>query len=88
MKLSTHAVAFALALACIAGWLMRHDGSFLLIIPVGLLILAVALKLFGKKKQPDVLTRRWARAMFKAGLMSMEELNEFYATHPEVESFE
>lgn len=32
------------------------------------------------------LTRAWARAMFARGFMSMEELQQFYDTHPEKEN--
>ena len=40
------------------------------------------------RRDTDKLTRRWARAMFARGFMSMEELNLFYETHPEVEDLD
>lgn len=39
-------------------------------------------------KDTTKLTRKWARAMFARGFMSMEELNLFYETHPEVEDLD
>lgn len=50
------------------------------------LLLAALLVVRRLRKRETKLTRRWARAMYFHGFMSMEELNQFYATHPEGES--
>lgn len=60
---------------------------------VAAIVVAVAWQLFGReskpKQQPGQLvpgTRRWARALYYNKLISMEELNRFYLTHPEDEN--
>ena len=60
------------------------------------LVVAVSWRVYGRKPQPpkpaqplgtpDKPNRRWARMMYANGLISMEELNAFYASHPENEN--
>jgi heme O synthase-like polyprenyltransferase len=81
----------------IAAAIDRHFPAALFYYPVrlcaGVLIVAIAWRLFGRKPAPlkqlgglDPNSRKWARAMYHNGLISLEELNSFYLTHPEEEN--
>ena len=51
------------------------------------LVVAIAWRLFYRKPPvKDQQTRAWARAMYHNGFISIEELNQFYLTHPEDEN--
>jgi uncharacterized membrane protein YfcA len=51
---------------------------------IALIVTAVSWRLFYRQpKTKDKQTRAWARAMYHNGLISIEELNNFYLTHPE-----
>lgn len=76
---------------------MKLNTNFhLALFMLGCLVLGIALRhlwlMLMKKRQankgrvPDHNTRRWARAMYHNGLISLAELNKFYEEHPEAEN--
>lgn len=86
--------AFAIALAVVIGYGLSRSHLLLasslwavLTIVLAAAISFVSWKLFYRKK-PFTETRRYARAMFHSGIITMEELQRFYDTHPEKEDFD
>lgn len=79
-------ILFGTALAALVGYYVLPFAPTWAVWVAGALILAAGW-LYGKRpyRNPDGLTRAWARAMVFNGLMSIEELHHFYQTHPEPE---
>jgi hypothetical protein len=73
---------FGIGTACILGWALQHVMTTGLAIVLAALITFVAGRLYArhwtKKFKPS---RAWARALYAQGMISMEELNQFYAEH-------
>ena len=92
MKRWWQSFAFAIAVAVVLGFVLSHLHFGLLPILAKAVIVAVvalgiswyAFKLYHRPK-PFEQTRRFARAMYYNGLISMEELQRFCDTHPEDE---
>ena len=88
-NLRFYAAGIALAVAAGATLLLRHGTlpQWALYL-AALLLVAAAGKLYFRKPivpttRLDPNTRRYARAMYHNGYISMEELVQFYVSHPE-----
>lgn len=93
MKRWARTAAFSIACAVVLGVLLAHTpvarlpqmARASILAPLVAAVVYVGWKLYYRQPKPFTETRRYARAMFASGIISMEELQEFYDTHPENE---
>lgn len=93
MKRWAHTAAFSIACAIVLGVLLSHTlvarlpqlARASILVPLVAAIVYVGWKLYYRQTKPFTETRRYARAMFASGIISMEELQQFCETHPEDE---
>ena len=73
---------FGLTAAIALGYALRHVLEAWGILLLAALNTLVAWRLFARRwTKPFKPTRAWARALYAQGMISMEELNQFYAEH-------
>lgn len=88
MKRWLHTFAFAIAAATAVGAGLYRANLHYVAGPLSVLaaiIVYVAWRFFYRPK-PFTETRRYARALYFNGFISMDELQRFYDTHPEDEN--
>ena len=82
-------------MALLAAYALQH-ASHIYSLPVALGIVLLSWWFFGHKRGPQPVdyggpvipgTRRWARTLYHNKLMSLDELQKFYESHPENEDF-
>lgn len=87
MKRLGKMLAFGVALGVVAAFIVGTSPAlqhYWFRAAVAVIVTAIAWRLFYRQpKAKDKQTRAWARAMYHNGLISIEELNNFYLTHPE-----
>ncbi len=92
MKRWGYTAAFAIALSIVLGVVLAHTSiarlpqvsRAIILAPLVAAIVWLSHKWYFRPK-PFTETRRYARAMYASGIISMEELQDFYNRHPENE---